>query len=131
MHSAIHKCHHQFLHFLPIRSTLEWELWNRNSFEFKFDDKDFPHIIKKCFVLRPDFANFFNGINLILVLWGKSGKYHHIWIQNYFGFIVSDLFYMSLLQLGVRYQCLNIFWSFLSNFNDSARANIFDINNSK
>ena len=37
-----------------------------------------------------------NGANLIFILWGKSGMYHHIWIQNYFGLIVSDLAYIHI-----------------------------------
>ena len=29
------------------------------------------------------------------MLWGKSGTYHQIWIQNYLGFIVSGLIYSA------------------------------------
>ena len=33
----------------------------------------------------------FNWANFIFILWGKSGTYHQIWIQNYFGLIVLIL----------------------------------------
>ena len=54
---------------------LGWAIWNWNSLEFN----DFPHIIKIIWVPLKTFY-------IMRKVW-----YHQIWIQNYFGLIVSDL----------------------------------------
>ena len=38
-------------------------------------------------------------INLILMLWEKSGTYHQIWIQNNLGFMVLDLMYVPYIKV--------------------------------
>ena len=63
---------------------LEWAHWNLCKFEFKFDENK----TKRKNQSGKSYSYF--------ILWGKSGMYHHIWIQNYFGLIVSDLAYIHI-----------------------------------
>ena len=95
--------------------NLGWALWNRNSFEFKFDDTRLSSYYKNkispinLFLLRPDSANsgcnkkkFQSGQSYLYIM--SKVWYHQIWIQNYFSFIVSDLIYIPH----------NAFWLHLS-----------------